>query len=92
MKGFNSITRAAALAAALSMPVAGLAADQAVDINTAGVERLVELDGIGPAYAQRIVDYREQHGPFDTVDQLGEVNGIGPKTLEEIRKQVVIRK
>jgi len=89
MKGFNSITRAAVLAAALAIPGLGAAAEP-VDINTAGVERLVELDGIGAVYAQRIVDYREQHGPFDAVDQLADVNGIGPKTLDDIREQVVV--
>jgi competence protein ComEA len=90
MKGFNSITRAAVLAVALVIPGLGAAAEP-VDINTAGVERLVELDGIGAVYAQRIVDYREQHGPFDAVNQLADVNGIGPKTLDDIRDQVVVK-
>lgn len=50
MKGFNSIIRAAVFATALVMPMAGQA-DEPVDLNTAGVERLVELDGIEPGYA-----------------------------------------
>jgi competence protein ComEA len=87
MKGFNSITRAAALAAALAMPGLGAAAEP-LDINAAGVEQLVELDGIGSVYAQRIVDYREANGPFEAVDQLTDVNGIGPKTLDEIRDDI----
>jgi len=87
MKGFNSITRAAALAAALAMPGLGTAAEP-VDINHATVEQLVELDGIGSVYAQRIVDYREQNGPFESLDQLTDVNGIGEKTLDSLREQV----
>ena len=87
MKGFNSITRAAALAAALAIPGLGAAAEP-VDINHATVDQLVQLDGIGSVYAQRIVDYREQNGPFETVDQLADVNGIGPRTLDQIRDEV----
>jgi competence protein ComEA len=56
-----------------------------VNINTADVEELDELPGVGPSTAQKIVDYRQANGMFRSVDELEEVSGIGPKTLEEIK-------
>ncbi len=87
MKGLNSFARTVALAAVLSVPVTASAAET-IDLNQASAEELVQLDGIGPVYAERIVDYRDENGPFDSVDQLTDVNGIGPKTLDSIREQL----
>lgn len=62
-----------------------------IDINSAGVDVLAEkLSGIGPAKAKAIVIYRQLHGPFKTVDELINVKGIGPRTLEKIRAQLVV--
>lgn len=57
---------------------------EVVNINTATAAELQTLPGIGPVLAQRILDYREANGPFRSVGDLGLVNGIGEKKLEEI--------
>lgn len=61
-----------------------------IDLNTALVEELVRLPGIGPVLAGRIVAYRKEHGPFSSIDELIAVSGIGPVVLEEIRELVTI--
>ncbi len=57
-------------------------------LNSATLEQLDSLPGIGPALAQQIVSYREAHGPFTAIDQLSEVPGIGPAKLEQLRPLV----
>ncbi|HBQ59449.1 MAG TPA: hypothetical protein DD671_07440 [Balneolaceae bacterium] len=59
-----------------------------VNINTASLQQLQTLDGIGPAYAQRILDYREANDGFDSIDELVNVKGIGEKRLENIRPYI----
>lgn len=62
-----------------------------IDINTASAEQLASaLPGIGPAKADAIVEWREANGPFETLEQLMDVPGIGPKTLERLRGLVRI--
>jgi competence protein ComEA len=61
-----------------------------VNINTATVEELTELQGIGTRYAQRIVAYREANGPFTAVDDLLDVKGIGSKILENNRERLMV--
>jgi competence protein ComEA len=56
-----------------------------VDINAADAVALEELPGVGPSIAQAIVEWREANGPFASVDELEDVPGIGPATLDEIR-------
>jgi competence protein ComEA len=61
-----------------------------VNVNTAAETDLEALPGIGPVLAQRIIDYRTQHGPFASVDDLLDVSGIGPATLDEFRSLVTV--
>jgi competence protein ComEA len=59
-----------------------------ISLATATVEQLDSLDGIGPTLARRIVEYRDGHGGFRSVEELGEVDGIGRKRLQALRKAV----
>jgi competence protein ComEA len=61
-----------------------------VNVNSATVDQLDVLPGVGPATAAAIVSHREQHGPFQTVEQLGEVRGIGPVKLDALRGLVTV--
>jgi competence protein ComEA len=61
------------------------AAAAAVDVNTATIEELVKVPGIGDALAARIVEFRTKNGPFERVDDLLKVRGIGEKSLEKLR-------
>ncbi|HDL08081.1 MAG TPA: helix-hairpin-helix domain-containing protein, partial [Desulfobacteraceae bacterium] len=54
--------------------------DVKININSASVEELVQLKRIGPKYAERIIDYRKQHGPFEKPEDIMKVKGIGQKT------------
>jgi competence protein ComEA len=62
-----------------------------INLNTATAEQLEAIPGIGPVLAQRIIEYRQTHGRFQSVDELLEVRGIGPKRLENMRPYVVVK-
>jgi comEA protein len=59
-----------------------------ISLNTAIAEQLDTLDGVGPATAQKILDWRSQHGGFRSIDDLSQVPGIGPKLLAALRAKV----
>lgn len=61
-----------------------------ININTATATQLETLPGIGPALAQRIVDFRASNGPFASVDAIDDVSGIGPSTLANIRDLITV--
>ena len=65
-------------------------ADTRIDINTASLQDLDQIYGVGPVTAQRIIDYRASIGRFSSVDQLLDIDGIGPKTLEKLRPLVKV--
>ncbi|MFL5843100.1 MAG: helix-hairpin-helix domain-containing protein [Solirubrobacteraceae bacterium] len=69
---------------------AGGAPPAPVNLNSASLEELQTLDGVGPATAADIVEYRTQNGGFRSIDDLDQVPGIGPKTMEALRDKVVV--
>jgi competence protein ComEA len=60
-----------------------------LDLNTASAEQLDALPGVGPATAQKIIDYRQAHGPFRSVAELEAVPGIGPSKLAQLKGLVI---
>ena len=62
-----------------------------INLNTATADQLEAIPGIGPVLAQRIIEYRQTRGRFQSVDELLEVRGIGPKRLESMRPYVVVK-
>lgn len=66
-------------------PIVGL-----TNLNTADAAALIALPGIGPALARRIIAHRKQHGPFTSIDQLIDIQGIGPKNIDEFRHLVTV--
>jgi competence protein ComEA len=59
-----------------------------ISLNTATSEQLDQLDGVGPATAQKILEYRKEHGGFRSVDDLKQISGIGPKRFEALKDKV----
>jgi competence protein ComEA len=70
--------------------VPGVGGATLININTADETTLETLNGVGPSLATAIIQYRTEHGPFTSVDQLDDVSGIGPATLEKLRPQVTV--
>jgi competence protein ComEA len=64
--------------------------EELVNINTASVEELDTLPGIGPTTAQKIIEYRDANGPFSVIEDIQNVSGIGPATFENIRDLITV--
>ena len=69
---------------------AGTTSDGRINLNTADAAALETLPGVGPAIASRIVAWRDENGPFRSVDELTAVTGIGEKTLDGLRDQATV--
>ena len=76
-------------APAASPPAAGSAPSAPLDLNTATAEQLEALPGIGPVTAQKILDYRQAHGPFHSIAELEGVPGIGPAHMAQLKGLVI---
>lgn len=61
-----------------------------ININSASATQLDSLPGIGPAYAGRIIDYREANGGFKTIEEIENIKGIGPKTFEKLKDLITV--
>ena len=88
--GISAGDRAAAEPVSVSAERALPPEEIVVDLNTAGIQELATLPGIGQGLAQRIVDYRAAHGPFENPEALMEVSGIGEKKFAELREYVTV--
>ena len=84
----------AVVVAVFALVVSGISvyADDAakVNINTASAEELAQLQGVGPKYAAKIVEYRDKAGPFAAPEDLKNVPGIGEKTFEKNKDLIVV--
>ena len=74
----------------VSSAAPGTSQGQKVNINTASLQELMTLDGIGETYAQRIIDYRTVNGPFTDISQLKNVSGIGDKRYDAIKDFITV--
>lgn len=84
--GFTSTS----FAEVVSSPPVVTANTAQIDLNHASADELAHLSGLGAVKSKAIIAYREQHGPFTSVDQLLEVKGIGPATLTKLRPSLTV--
>jgi len=96
MKSLTVVTLVIALAVSLSfLPLMAQEAgakggEQKININTASLTELQKLPRIGPQVAQRIIDYRKEHGNFKRVEDIMKVRGIGEKTFNQLKDLITV--
>lgn len=88
--GEQIVVGAKVVGAAAASAQPGSATETLINLNTAGLADFDTLPGVGPVTAQKILDWRTKHGAFKTVDELLEVDGIGPSTLADIAPHVTL--
>ncbi|MBU2965128.1 ComEA family DNA-binding protein [Amphritea sp. 2_MG-2023] len=87
---WTSCLKSLLLLLCLSLPL-GAFAEPMVNINTASADTLAEvLQGVGPAKAKAIIEYRETNGPFKTIDELANVRGIGDATVAKNLQSIAV--
>ena len=64
--------------------------EETININTADMNRLMRLPGVGPKYAERIIEYRQVHGGFEKPEDIKHINGIGEKKFEKIKGMITV--
>ncbi len=83
-KPLSTLMLALCLSLGLFLPVSGAMAAMKADLNAATIEQLEAVKGIGHDTAQKILDYKKEHGKFTSMDQLQSVNGVGKVRLEAL--------
>lgn len=74
----------------LSVSETNMVSNGKININTADAETLTLIKGIGESLAKRIIDYRTEHGPFETIEEIVNVSGIGEKKLNDMRDVICV--
>ena len=88
-RSFAWVGLTALLLALLSIgPVWGQESER-ININTASAKELAGLQNVGPKYAVRIIEHRQKYGPFKLTEELMDVPGIGPRTFDRIKDQII---
>jgi len=91
MLGVLSALAAAPGVVAVTAGAVAAASVEKININTASMKELQKLDGVGRGVAQRIIDYREAHGPFKRGEDLRKVEGVGAATFDRNRERIVVK-
>jgi competence protein ComEA len=86
----RTATPGAAAAGTAASGATGAPGGAPINLNTATPEQLDQLEGVGPATAQKIIAYRQEHGGFRSVAELDRVPGIGPARMAALREKVTV--
>ncbi|QJR81755.1 ComEA family DNA-binding protein [Alteromonas pelagimontana] len=89
--GLNAVAAETAITAENSATSTSVSSEQSINLNTASVEELMTLPGIGKSKANAIIAYRDEVGEFLEVEQLTQVKGIGEKMLAKVRDKIAVK-